>query len=143
MMATKALRASDLSGIAEARQMTMIIATPTIESVHAQWIAAYNAHDLDHHVALYTQDATLFGGRPDLMIGHVGIRSYFSQFGNTDRVSRFPLPHIVMIRDDVAAAAGYVDFIDGNESVPYRMTWLLTKQDGNWKIAQHHGSPRR
>lgn len=115
----------------------------TIERVHAQWIAAYDAHDLDAHVALYTEDATLFGGRPDLMLGHDGIRSYFSQFGQNDRVLSFPLPHIVMIRDDVAAASGYVDFVDGGEIIPYRMTWLLVKDDGDWKIAQHHGSPRR
>ena len=119
------------------------MATPTIESVHTQWIDAYNAHDLDAHVTLYMSDATLFGGLPDLMFGHDGIRRYFSQFGQTDRVSAFPLPHIVMIRDDVAAASGYVDFVDGGQMIPYRMTWLLVKEQDDWKIAQHHGSPRR
>ncbi len=28
-------------------------ATPTVESLHAQWVAAFNAHDLDRHMALY------------------------------------------------------------------------------------------
>lgn len=120
-----------------------MISTPTIESVHAQWVTAYNTHDLDLHVALYTEDATLFGGRPDLMFGHEGIRAYFSQFGEQDRVNAFPAPHVVMIRDDIAALSGYVDFFDNGQIVPYRMTWLLVKQNGDWKIAQHHGSPRR
>lgn len=118
------------------------MATPTVESVHAQWIAAYNAHDLNAHVVLYTEDATLFGGRPDLMVGHAGIRSYFGQFSGNDHVKSFPMPHIVMIKDDIAAVSGYVDFVDDGQIIPYRMTWLLVKRNGDWKIAQHHGSPR-
>lgn len=49
-------------------------ATPTVESLHAQWVAAFNAHDLDRHMALHHEDAM---------------------------------------------------------------------HEGNWRIAQHHGSPRR
>ena len=41
------------------------MATPTLESLHQQWIVAFNAHDLDAHIALYTEDATLFGAVPE------------------------------------------------------------------------------
>ena len=43
----------------------------------------------------------------------------------------------------VAVIAGHVDFADGDEPMPYRMTWVLARQNGNWRIMQHHGSPRR
>jgi ketosteroid isomerase-like protein len=46
------------------------------------------------------------------------------------------------VTPDVVATAAHVDFADGDELMPYRMTWLLVKQGDNWRIAQHHGSPR-
>lgn len=116
--------------------------TPTIESLHEQWIAAFNAHDLDRHVALYTEDAMLFGAVPELKIGHDGIRAYFADRGPNVHVAKYPFPRVVMLRDDVAATAAHVDFADGDDLMPYRVTWMLVRQNGDWKIAQHHGSPR-
>jgi uncharacterized protein (TIGR02246 family) len=118
------------------------MATPTIESLHEQWIAAFNAHDLDTHLALYTEDAILFGAVPELKIGRAAIRDYFGNRGPKVHVAKYPFPHIVMIRDDVASTAAHVDFADGDIPMPYRVTWMLVKHNGDWKIAQHHGSPR-
>ena len=36
---------------------TDMTATPTVEALLAEWIAAFNAHDLDRHMQLYTEDA--------------------------------------------------------------------------------------
>ena len=47
-----------------------------------------------------------------------------------------------MLSEVVAVTAGHVDFADGDQPMPYRVTWVLAKRDGNWQIAQHHGSPR-
>ena len=44
-------------------------ATPTVESLLAEWIAAFNAHDLDRHMKLYTEDAILFGSVDELQEG--------------------------------------------------------------------------
>lgn len=116
--------------------------TPTIESLHEQWIVAFNPHDLDRHIALYTEDAMLFGAVPELKIGQNGIRDYFGNRGPNVHVAHYPFPRVVMLTDHVAATAAHVDFADGDELMPYRVTWMLVKQNGNWKIAQHHGSPR-
>jgi len=51
-------------------------------------------------------------------------------------------PSVNMLGPDVAVTAGHVEFADGSRPMPYRMTWVLVKQNGNWRIAQHHGSPR-
>ena len=48
-------------------------ATPTIEGLLSQWIDAFNSHDLDRHMALYTEDATLFGSVDALQIGREGV----------------------------------------------------------------------
>ena len=116
--------------------------TPTIEALHQRWIEVFNSHDLDAHVALYTADAMMFGAIPELVIGRDAIKTYFGGRGPKVHVANYPFPHVVMLRDDVAATAAHVDFADGDTPMPYRLTWMLVKQDGNWRIAQHHGSPR-
>lgn len=114
--------------------------TPTIETLRLQWIDAFNTHDLDRHVQLYTEDAMLFGSHAELYRGHEGVRRYFG--GADASVRSYPEPAVVMLGEDVALTAGYVDFAEGDTLLPYRLTWTLVRRGGNWKIAQHHGSPR-
>ncbi len=117
--------------------------TPTIESLIAAWIDAFNAHDLQRHMTLYTADAMLFGAVDELQDGREAIRRYFGGRGPGVRVAAYPPPLVRHIGDAVAITAGHVDFADDAERMPYRLSWVLVRQDGNWKIAQHHGSPRR
>lgn len=117
--------------------------TPTIESLIDRWIEAFNAHDLDRHMALYTQDAMLFGSVDTLHAGRAAIRTYFGNRPPGVRVKSFAPPHVQHIADGVAVTAGHVDFANGDHPMPYRVSWTLVRQKGNWVIAQHHGSPRR
>jgi uncharacterized protein (TIGR02246 family) len=114
----------------------------TLEGFHKRWVEVFNSHDLDAHAALYTEDAMLFGSVPELMIGRDAIKTYFGGRGPKVHVAHYPFPHIVMISDSVAATAAHVDFADGDIPMPYRVTWMLVKHQGEWRIAQHHGSPR-
>ena len=116
--------------------------TPTIDALLEQWIAAFNSRDLAAHMALYREDATLFGSVDELKIGRDVIRTYFSGRGPGVMVKSYPMPRVAMLSPDVAVTAGHVDFADGDQPMPYRMTWVLVRNDGNWQIAQHHGSPR-
>lgn len=117
--------------------------TPTVESLLKQWIEAFNSRDLDRHAQLYTQDATLFGSIDELRVGREAVRGYFARLGPGVRVKNYPMPRVAELAPDVVATAGHVDFADGAELSPYRMTWVLVRREGNWRIAQHHGSPRR
>ena len=116
--------------------------TPTVEALHAQWVVAFNSHDLDAHMSLYLEDAMLFGAIDELQVGRPAIRAYFSGRGPDVRVKSYPMPQVAMLGPDVAVTAGHVDFADGAQPSPYRMTWVLVKRDGDWRIAQHHGSRR-
>ena len=116
--------------------------TPTIEALLAKWVTAFNAHDLDAHMALYEEDATLFGSVDELKVGRAAICSYFHGRGPRVRVKTYPMPRIAMLSPDVAVTSGHVDFADGDTPMPYRITWVLVQKAGNWSIAQHHGSPR-
>lgn len=116
--------------------------TPTIESLIDQWVDAFNAHDLDRHMALYRPDAMLFGAVDALQEGREAIRSYFANRGPGVRVKSYPPPVVRQTGEDHAVTAGHVEFADGDQPMPYRLTWGLVRTDGNWRIAQHHGSPR-
>ena len=121
----------------------MAARTATVEELHAQWVTAFNAHDLDTHMALYREDATLFGAVDDLKIGRAAIRGYFGGRAPDVRVRSYPMPRVALLSPDVAVTAGHVDFAEGETLCPYRMTWVLVKGEEGWRIAQHHGSPRR
>jgi len=118
-------------------------ATPTVESLLAQWVEAFNSHDLDRHMELYNEDAILFGSVDELQDSRDAIRDYFSRRPPSVRVKSYPMPLVRQIAKDVVITAGHVDFADGDDLSPYRMTWVLVRRDGSWRIAQHHGSPRR
>ncbi len=118
------------------------IHTPTLETLLSKWIEVFNSHDLDAHASLYVQNAMLFGSVPELIIGRAAIRQYFAGRGPKVHVKHYPAPHVVAISPDVMATAAHVDFADGDRPMPYRVTWMLVRQDANWRIAQHHGSPR-
>ncbi len=116
--------------------------TPTIEALLAEWIAAFNAHDLDRHMKLYDENAMLFGGNDQLHLGRDNIRTYFGGRPAGMRVKSYPMPEVREVAPDVVVTGGHVNFADGETPSPYRMTWVLVRKDGNWRIAQHHGSPR-
>lgn|SRR5689334_15499518 len=117
--------------------------TPTIPDLLEQWIAAFNSHDLDTHMQLYDENATLFGSVDPLQVGREGIRAYFGGRGPDVRVRHYPNPAVTLLGPDVAVTTAHVDFADGATPMPYRVSWTLVKRDGNWRIAHHHGSPRR
>lgn len=117
--------------------------TPTLDSLLGHWVAAFNSHDLDQHVSLYTEDAMLFGSTEELYRGHEGVRRYFGGLPANATVRSYPPPVVLHLGDGIALTAGYVDFADGEILLPYRMTWTLVRKDGDWRIVQHHGSPRR
>ena len=117
--------------------------TPTVESLRLQWIEAFNSHDLDRHMELYTEDATLFGSVDELQVGRRAIRDYFAKRPPSVHVKAYPMPHVRELEANVAVTAGFVEFADGDTPSPYRMTWVLARRGGNWRITQHHGSPRR
>lgn len=117
-------------------------ATPTVASLLEAWIDAFNSRDLDRHMALYEEDAVLFGSVDELQIGRERIRTYFAKRPPGVRVVAYPIPRVAELGPDIVATAGHVEFVDGDTPMPYRMTWVLVRRGGDWRIAQHHGSPR-
>ncbi|KJC59373.1 ketosteroid isomerase [Bradyrhizobium sp. LTSPM299] len=108
-----------------------------------KWSARFGKLDADALAALYSKSAFFFGSNPTLYRGRDGVKAYFNglprwaaprvQFGEvrTERVN----PDLV----NMAAIASF--FLEGDApSLAVKITWVIAREDGDWKIACHHVS---
>ncbi len=109
----------------------------------AKWSAGFSRLDADALSALYSRHAFFFGSNPTLYRGRDGVKAYFAglprwraprvQFSDvrTDRVN-----------DGLVNMAGIASFfLDGDApSLTVKITWVITREEGDWKIACHHVS---
>lgn len=117
-----------------------------VEALHAEWKDAFEKRDVDTLVALYAPQTAFWGSTNDLYTDPEGVRRYFTILPPSYKRSNWARPHVIRLSDDVLAASGNVVFIrevDGADvELPYRMTHVLVRQSGAWKIATHHASPQ-
>jgi len=109
--------------------------------VREQWEQVYNSGDADKFVALYTKDATLFGSAAQLFSGSEGVRAYFSKLPPGIK-AKMGDQQAIAVGANVLLSSGFASFtLKDGTVVPYRLTLAFVKVDGQWLIAQHHGSP--
>lgn len=115
------------------------------KAIQAEWSDAFEKRDLDRLVALYAPQTAFWGSTNDLHTDLEGVRSYFLDLPLTYKRSYYDVPHIVRLGPDALAASGTVVFIkevDGNDvQLHFRMTHVLVRRHGVWRIAAHHASP--
>jgi uncharacterized protein (TIGR02246 family) len=126
-----------------------VLAAPAddVAAVEAKWTEAFAKWDLDGLAALYTPDAYFFGSLPDLYRGPDGVKAYFSKLPKgVFKAAAFSDDHVTELSPDVIVTAGFVTFtreVNGQTSqLPFRISLTLVRQDGVWKIASHHASPK-
>jgi len=122
---------------------TLAMAGPNEDAaaIRAQWEQAYNAGDADKLVALYTQDATLFGSTARLFSGSEGVRAYFSKLPPGIKTTMGD-QQAVAVGPDVVLSSGFANLtLKDGATIPFRLTLAMVKVNGQWLIAQHHGSP--
>src|SRR5882724_5503658 len=110
-------------------------------TVRAQWEQVYNSGDADKFVALYTKDAMLFGSTAQLFTGPEGVRTYFSKLPPGIK-TKMGDQQAIAVGPNVLLSSGFADFtLKDGTVLPFRLTFAIVKVDGQWLIAQHHGSP--
>ena len=112
----------------------------------ARWSAAYTSNDPEVVVQNYWPDAILLGTvSPVISKGTEEIRKYFSPLKGSGNKNAIQEKHNIVIGDSAVVVAGFYEFTrmkDGQPSpVPARFTMLITKRNGEWRIAHHHSSP--
>jgi len=113
-----------------------------------RWSAAYTANDPATVVKSYWPDAILLGTvSPVISEGAGAIEQYFTNLklkgsGNKNAIQE---RRAVVIDDNAVLVTGFYVFTRMNAGVPTpapsRFTMLVTKHNGEWRIAHHHSSP--
>jgi uncharacterized protein (TIGR02246 family) len=111
-----------------------------------RWSASYSSNDPEEIAKLYTKDAVLLGTvSPIMSEGTEAIIKYFTPSkgsGNKNKIGE----HRTMVLDDNAVVvAGFYEFTRMQDGKPVpgpsRFTMLVTRREGEWRIAHHHSSP--
>ena len=109
-----------------------------------KWSATYGSNDRDALVKLYAPDAILLGTvSPVISEGTEAITKYFGPpTGNTNAIRE---RRTIVLGDNAVVVIGFYEFTRMKDGQPVpgpsRFTMLLTKRDGEWRIAHHHSSP--
>ncbi|MGE0700627.1 MAG: SgcJ/EcaC family oxidoreductase [Hyphomicrobiaceae bacterium] len=112
-----------------------------------QWTEAFNQSDVDKIVSLYAKDAVFFGSGTDSIVDQMdGIEEYFRSalLGNKPCTTEMLSYRVRLASDDVVLVVA----VDRNTGLKNgslvgnigRVTFVMAKQDSEWKIIHFHRS---
>ena len=116
-----------------------------VSTVIAKWSAGFAKLDAAALSSLYSRGAFFFGSNPKLYRGRDGVTAYFNG------LPRWRAPRVVFsdvtsaqVAPDVINMAAIASFDLGEEAAPLsvKITWVIVREDGDWKIASHHVSSK-
>ncbi len=111
--------------------------------VIAKWSAAFSKLDADVLSSLYSSHALFYGSNPTLYRGRDGVRSYFAALPDwRSRSVQFSDVTANAAGPDVVNMAGTANFSVDGASLTVKITWVIIREDGGWKIVSHHVSSR-
>ena len=112
-------------------------------SIIAKWSAAFARLDADALSALYSRHALFFGSNPTLYRGRDGVKAYFAGLpGWKTQSVRFAEVSVEAAGTEVVNMAGTANFAVDDAALTVKLTWVLLREDGDWKIVSHHVSSR-
>jgi uncharacterized protein (TIGR02246 family) len=115
-------------------------------NLHRAWKAAFEARALDALAELYADETQFYGSTRAFYATPAGVRDYFAALPAPIVGADFAAPYVLRLGDDALVASGEVSFWierDGQRvEAPFRITHVLARRDGRWKIAAHHASPQ-
>ena len=112
-------------------------------SIIAKWSAAFVRLDADALCQLYSRSALFYGSNPTLYRGRDGVKSYFTALPHWDtRSVQFTDVSTATAGTDVVNMAGTANFSVDDTALSVKITWVIVREDGDWKIVSHHVSSK-
>ena len=112
-------------------------------NVIAKWSAAFARLDVDALSALYSRHALFFGSNPTLYRGRDGVKAYFAGLPRWRSQSvRFSEVSAEAAGASVVNMAGTANFTVDDAALTVKLTWVILREDDDWKIVNHHVSSR-
>lgn len=118
---------------------------PDLAAAPQAWVDAFNSHSPDRILALYDEEAVLWGTRSNKLATDRGsIRQYFSDLSGRPNLKITLGEHRDRIYGDTAVSTGYYtvsDVRDGKPvTMPARFSFTYRLRSGRWLIVDHHSS---
>ncbi|QPF82021.1 nuclear transport factor 2 family protein [Bradyrhizobium genosp. L] len=114
-----------------------------VSAIIARWSAGFSRLDADALAALYSKHAFFFGSNPSLYRGRDGVKAYCNGLPRwrAPRV-QFSEVRTEQVNADLVNMAAVTSFVlDGDApALVVKITWVIAREDGDWKIACHHVS---
>ncbi len=114
--------------------------------IQGDWAKAFARKDWPALVGLYTDRPAFYGSTPELHVTQAALRSYFEALPPSLLEAQYAEPEITPIKPGCFAASGDVVFVnrdrDGETGLAFRMTHVMVRDEGGWRIAVHHASAR-
>ena len=117
----------------------------TVSAIMNKWAAAFTRLDAAALAALYSKNAFFFGSNPSFYRGNDGVKAYFEGLPRWSSPSvQFGDVRTAQVTNDVINVAGTASFVveQGAEPLVVKITWVIVREDGDWKIASHHVSSK-
>lgn len=117
-----------------------------VSAIIAKWCAGFERLDAETLGLLYSRNAFFFGSNPNLYRGRDGVAAYFNGLPRwtSQRAAFSEVMAAEIGRDLINMAATASFFLDGGETptLAVKITWVMVREDGDWKIASHHVSSK-
>ncbi|MBW7966465.1 nuclear transport factor 2 family protein [Bradyrhizobium sp. BR 10261] len=116
-----------------------------VSATIAKWCAGFATLDAVALSSLYSKNTFFFGSNPKLYRGRDGVTDYFNG------LPRWREPSAAF--SDVQAAQAGSDLINMGATITFnfagersdlvvKMSWVIIREDGDWKIVNHHASAK-
>jgi uncharacterized protein (TIGR02246 family) len=116
-----------------------------VSAIMAKWSAGFGKLNAAALACLYSKNAFFFGSNPTLYRGREGVAAYFDGLPRwSSPTVQFSDVNAAQVGPDVINMAGTASFfLDAPEpSLSVKITWVIVREDGDWKIASHHVSSK-
>jgi ketosteroid isomerase-like protein len=120
-------------------------ASEIVSTIIAKWSAGLARLDAAALSSLYSRNAFFFGSNPQLYRGRDGVADYFNGLPRWRSPSAdFSEVRAAYAGPDLINMAATVSFDLAGEraGLIVKMSWVIIREDGDWKIVNHHASSR-
>ncbi|MEH2609068.1 YybH family protein [Bradyrhizobium sp. AZCC 1693] len=120
-------------------------ADDAVSAIIEKWSVAFGKLDANALAALYSRHAFFYGSNPTLYRGNEGVAAYFNALPRWRAPTvQFTDVRTAQVSSDLINFAGIANFDLGEEASPLsvKITWVIVREDGDWKIASHHVSSK-
>jgi uncharacterized protein (TIGR02246 family) len=115
----------------------------TVSGIIEKWSAAFNGLDARTLASLYSRNVFFFGSKSSLYRGNEGVAAYFNALPRWGSPTvQFTDRTIAQVNPDLINFAATATFVveEGAAPLSVKITWVIAREDGDWKIVSHHVS---